>query len=163
VTVSRLDHMTFDRELRPPLGAVLVRKGLLTKERLDEALGERAQTGELLGQVLLRRGWIFEDELARVLAEQHDLEFLNLRSVGVDRRLLGLIPAEAGQRLRAIPVRVLDDGDVLTAVADPNDREGTSELAALAAEKGRSLRLVVAEPSAIAEIWDRFVRGAALA
>src|SRR5207253_5042983 len=102
---------------------------LLTKERLDEALAERAQTGELLGQVLLRSGWIFEDELARVLAEQHDLEFLNLRSVGVDRRLLTLIPAEAGQRLRAVPVRIVDDGTVLTAVADPNDRDGMDELA----------------------------------
>src|SRR2546423_14538534 len=97
--MSRLDHMTFDREVRPPLGALLLRKGLLTKERLDEALAERAQTGELLGQVLLRRGWIFEDELARVLAEQHDLEFLNLRSVGVDRRPPPLLPADARRRL----------------------------------------------------------------
>jgi type IV pilus assembly protein PilB len=160
--MSRLDHMTFDREVRAPLGALLLRKGLLTKERLDEALAERAQTGELLGQVLLLRGWIFEDELARVLAEQHDLEFLNLRSVGVDRRLLPLIPADAGRRLRAVPVRVVEGGDVLTAVADPNDRDGMAELAAIASERGRALRLVVAEPSAIDEIWERFVRGVAL-
>src|SRR5438034_5034991 len=159
----RLDHTYFDRELRPPLGALLVAKGLLSKEQLDEALSERAKTGELLGQVLLRRSWIFEDELARVLAEQHDLEFLNLRSVGVDRRLLPLIPAEAGQRLRVVPVRHLEDGDILTAVADPNDRDGMAELAGLVAKKGRGLRLVVAEPSAIEEIWQRFTRGAALA
>ena len=155
--------MTFDRELRPPLGALLVRKGLLTKEQLDEALAERAETGELLGQVLLRHAWIFEDELARVLAEQHDLEFLNLRSVGVDRRLLTLIPAEAGQRLRAVPVRIVDDGSVLTAVADPNDRDGMDELVRLVSQKARSIRLVVAEPSAIDEIWQRFTRGATLA
>src|SRR5213080_757411 len=110
---------------------------LLTKERLDEALAERAQTGELLGQVLLRHGWIFEDELARALAEQHDLEFLNLRSVGVDRRLLPLIPADAGRRLRAVPVRVVEGGDVLTAIADPNDRDGMAELSAIASERGR--------------------------
>jgi|SRR5437763_16951326 len=160
--MSRLDHMTFDRELRPPLGALLVRKGLLTKEQLDEALAERAETGELLGQVLLRHAWIFEDELARVLAEQHDLEFLNLRSVGVDRRLLPLIPAEDGRRLLAVPVRVVEGGDVLTAIADPNDRDGMAELAAIASKKSRSLRLAVAEPSAIDEIWERFVRGVAL-
>jgi len=154
--------MTFDRELRPPLGALLVRKGLLTKEQLDEALAERAETGELLGQVLLRHAWIFEDELARVLAEQHDLEFLNLRSVGVDRRLLPLIPAEDGRRLLAVPVRVVEGGDVLTAIADPNDRDGMAELAAIASKKSRSLRLAVAEPSAIDEIWERFVRGVAL-
>src|SRR2546423_12300354 len=124
-----MQHTHFDREFRPQLGALLVRKGLLTKERLDEALSERAQTGELLGQVLLRRGWIFEDELARVLAEQHDLEFLNLRSVGVDRRLLPLIPAEAGQRLPAVPVRQLEDGQILTAVADPHAPAGTAALA----------------------------------
>jgi general secretion pathway protein E/type IV pilus assembly protein PilB len=64
----RLDHAPLHRGLRPQLGALLVQKGLLSKECLDEALAERAQTGELLGQVLLRHGWIFEDELARVLA-----------------------------------------------------------------------------------------------
>src|SRR5947207_13292953 len=149
--MSRLDHMTFDREPLPPLGALLVRKGRLTKEQLDEALAERAETGELLGQVLLRHAWIFEDELARVLAEQHDLEFLNLRSVGVDRRLLPLIPAEDGRRLLAVPVRVVEGGDVLTAIADPNDRDGMAELAAIASKKSRSLRLAVAEPSAIDE------------
>ena len=158
----RLDHMHFDRELRPPLGALLVRKGLLTKEQLDDALAERAHTGELLGQVLLRQGRIFEDELARVLAEQHDLEFLNLRSVGVDRRLLPLIPAEVGRRLRVVPVRLVQGGDVLTAVADPNDSDGMNELAALVAAKARSARLAVAQPSAIDEIWDRFERGVAL-
>src|SRR5438094_75329 len=128
----RLDHTHFDRELRPPLGSMLVRKGLITKEQL-------------------------EDALARVLAEQHELEFLNLRSVGVDRRLLSLIPADAGLRLRAVPVRHVD-GDVLTAVADPNDRDGMAELAQLVAQRARSLRLVVAEPSAIAEIWQPFTR-----
>ncbi|HEX6699692.1 MAG TPA: hypothetical protein VF101_03095 [Gaiellaceae bacterium] len=159
----RLDHAHFDRELRPPLGAMLVQKGLIAREQLDDALSERSRTGELLGQVLLRHGWIFEDELARVLAEQHDLEFLNIRSVGVDRRLLSLIPAEDGRRLRAVPVRVVEGGDVLTAVADPNDREGMAELANLAAEKARRPRLVVAEASAIDEIWHRFTSGAAVA
>jgi len=52
---------------------------------------------------------------------------------------------------------------VLTAVADPNDRDGMAELAAIATEKARALRLVVAEASAIDEIWERFERGVAVA
>jgi hypothetical protein len=158
----RLDHAPLHRGLRPQLGALLVQKGLLSKECLDEALAERAHTGELLGQVLLRHGWIFDDELARVLAEQHDLDFLNIRSVGVDERLLPLIPADAGRRLRAVPVRMVGSGELLAAVADPNDRDGMAELAAIASEKARGLRLVVAGASAIDEIWERFVRGVAL-
>ena len=62
-----------------------------------------------------------------------------------------------------MPVRHVDGGDILTAVADPNDRDGMTELTALVAQKARSLRLVVAEPSAIAEIWQRFTQGSAVA
>ena len=51
---ARLDHTFFDNEPRSHLGAMLLRKGLITNDELDRALEEKQQ-GELLGEALVIR------------------------------------------------------------------------------------------------------------
>src|ERR671926_86467 len=65
---ARLDHQFFENEPRSPLGALLLRKGLVTNEELDRAL-EQKEPGELLGEALVRLRIAFEHDIARVLAE----------------------------------------------------------------------------------------------
>ena len=52
----RLDHNYFEHEVRPMLGSILVQKGWVSHERLDEALAEVKVTGMRLGETLLARG-----------------------------------------------------------------------------------------------------------
>ena len=54
-----------------PLGDHLVAGGHLTSAELEQALAEQRQSGRLLGQVLVRRGYIRGPALALALAEQH--------------------------------------------------------------------------------------------
>lgn len=105
---------------RPRLGDLLLRKGLITQDRLTEALVESRSSGELLGRVLIRRGEIFEDELARSLAEQLDLPYVNLHVLGVDGGVARLMPVDEGRRAAAIPVGTVG-GRVRVAFADPSD------------------------------------------
>src|SRR5258705_1583644 len=78
VTPLRLDHNYFEHEVRPMLGSILVQKGWVSHERLDEALAEVKFTGMRLGETLLARGWPFEPELASALAEQAGLRYSEL-------------------------------------------------------------------------------------
>ena len=55
--------------------------------------------------MLIRKGWVFESELARVLAEQWSIPYVNLASLGVDRSCLPLMSPELGRRCAAVPVR----------------------------------------------------------
>jgi len=52
-----------------PLGRSLVEAGLLEPARLDEALTEQASTGEFLGELIVRRGWVQPEQIASVLAD----------------------------------------------------------------------------------------------
>ena len=70
---------------RLQLGALLVEKGLITEAQLSEALVERRLNGGFLGETLVRLGFVFEDELARTLAEQAGVPFVNLEANPVDR------------------------------------------------------------------------------
>ena len=135
----------------PPvrLGDLMVSKGFITVDQLSKALVESRETGELVGRVLLRHRWVFEDELARALAEQWKLPYVRLASVGVDQQVMRLLPREVGARFAAVPVRFVDQS-VQVAFADPSDPE------ALAAVRDHlpSIVLAVAEFSDIRMLWQ---------
>jgi hypothetical protein len=138
----------FDPPVR--LGDLMVSKGFISVDQLSEALVESKERGELVGRVLLRRRWVFEDELARALAEQWQLPYVRLSSVGVDSGVMRLLPRDVGMRFAAVPVRFTDDG-VLVAFADPSD---PGALAAVR-EHLPSIKLAVAEFSDIRMLWQR--------
>jgi type IV pilus assembly protein PilB len=149
----RLDHSYFENEVRPMLGAILVQKGWITHQRLDSALEEVRVTGMRLGETLLRRGWLFEPELAAALAEQAGLRYVDLVRHPLDPRAAALLPLEVVRRMFVIPVRVMEDGRVQVAVADPAD----VDLEGLERMLGRGVELVVGERTAIQDAW-RFTR-----
>jgi hypothetical protein len=147
---ARLDHSFFDNEPRSHLGALLLRKGLVTNAELDRALEER-QTGELLGEALVRLRICFEDDIARVLAEQANVEFVDIGVTSVDYRAVELLPREQAELLRAIPLRLHPDGTVSVAVADPTDETLLPKLKlALGAYE---VRLLVTMQSALRAAW----------
>jgi hypothetical protein len=59
---------------RPLLGAVLVAQGAVEGGALDQALRAQQQTGERLGEFLVRLGLICRPELDRAVAHQAQLQ-----------------------------------------------------------------------------------------
>jgi hypothetical protein len=56
---------------RRPLGALLIEAGIASEDEIQDALDECIRTRERLAEVVLRRGWISERKLARLLADQN--------------------------------------------------------------------------------------------
>ena len=94
--LPRLDHSFFDDELRPHLGAVLLKSRLLKPEQLDDALSQQAGSGQRLGEILIERGWLFPQDLARGLALQHGIDYVNIQHVSVDLRAAACLDHEIG-------------------------------------------------------------------
>jgi hypothetical protein len=57
-----------------PLGEMLVERGLLTPEELDEVLALQKESGRKLGEIIVDRGYISGPTLALTLAEQWGVE-----------------------------------------------------------------------------------------
>jgi hypothetical protein len=138
------------------LGSILVQKGWITHERLDEALGEVKVTGMRLGETLLARGWLYEPELAAALAEQAGLRYVDLVRHPLDPLAARLLPLEVARRMFVVPVRFLDSGRMEVAVADPAD----VDVEVLERVLGRGVDLVVGERSAIQDAWRYSPSGA---
>jgi hypothetical protein len=65
-----------------PLGELLVEKSLVTEDELELALTEQADTGRLLGAILVERGYVSGPALAVALAEQYGVELDTERGFG---------------------------------------------------------------------------------
>ena len=106
---------------RVPLGRLLVEAGLLTDAQVEDALFEGGQTGERLGEIAVRRGMLSEEDLAKTLAEQWSLSYVDRASIFFDAGALARLSREDAQRLEAMPTRV-QDGRVVVAVAEPTEQ-----------------------------------------
>src|SRR3954462_14552322 len=116
------------QQSRVRLGTMLVRAGLLTAEQLEEALAEKAETGKRLGEIVVDRGWVPSADLARALAEQHHVEFVDVLKVEIEDAAASLLPERLARRYRAVPVRFMGEDKVLVAVADPTDVLASDDL-----------------------------------
>ncbi len=106
---------------RVPLGQLLVAEGFISDVQLHQALHVGSQTGERLGEVVVRQGLASEEDIARLLAEQWDLSYVDRASIWFDANALARLSREDAQRLEAMPTRV-QDGRVVVAVAEPTEQ-----------------------------------------
>ena len=99
----------------PALGALLLRDGALSVEQLEQALQDKETSGKRLGEILVDNGFVTPTQVSRVLAEQHELPFVDLVRETIDMGAAGLLGETLARRYCAIPVRFLEDGAVLVA------------------------------------------------
>ena len=128
----------------PALGALLLRDGALTVEQLEAALREKETSSKRLGEILVDSGFVTPTQISRVLAEQHELPFIDLTREAVDPGAAGLLPESVARRYGAIPVAFQADGSVLVAVSDPTDVVAADDLRFTL---GAAVRVGVASPS----------------
>ena len=131
-----------------PLGTLIFRAGLLPAETIENALEEGVKTGRRLGEILIERGLLQEEDLTRLLAGQKGLPFVNLRSEPIDSEATRLLSEDQARLFSALPIR-FEEGLPLVAVADPtNDVLNRNIREAL----GQDVRFVVAGRTELNEV-----------
>ena len=100
------------------LGALLIERGLASPQQVNDALAESTRTGERVGEVMVRRGWASEEDVARMLSVQSGFPFRELGSLSVEPSARDTLPSAEARRLEAC---VIDfDGEIpIVVVADP--------------------------------------------
>lgn len=104
--------------MRKRLGELLVEANLITKEQLEKALAQQRRTGERLGKVLVREGFVKEQDIINVLEFQLGISQVSLPPGSCNRELAKLLPETLARRHQAVPVR-LEGNRLVVAMADP--------------------------------------------
>ena len=97
---------------------MLIAEGLLTKEKLDNAIREQRKSGGRLGSVLKSLGYVTDQDIIMVLGKQMGIQHQVLSSVAIEEDAVKLVPETLARRHQTIPLFVKDK--VLTvAMVDP--------------------------------------------
>jgi type IV pilus assembly protein PilB len=119
------------------LGERLLESGLIRERQLAQALQAQQSTGEQLGRLLVRLGYLKDDDLLRLLCEDAGIEFSTLEGVEPENAALDAVP-EALARAHTILPLAVSDGRITVALPDPFDLSTIG-----AAERSSGLRLTV--------------------
>jgi hypothetical protein len=139
-----------------PLGTLIFRAGLLPAETIENALEEGVKTGRRLGEILVERNLIKEEDLTRLLAGQKGLPFVSLRERTIEPEAARLLAEDQARLFTALPIG-FEEGVPVVAVADPtNDVLNRNIREAL----GQEARFVVVARSELNDVIGEVFSGA---
>lgn len=127
------------------IGSILMEWGALSSEQLPVVLDELGTGKTRFGEICIRLGLIGEEALARALAVQFNLDYVDLKDHRIDEELLNALPADIVQKFRFVPLELTAEY-LAVAVSDPTDVVRIDELELLL---DRRLVIRVAAESAL--------------
>jgi len=99
---------------------ILLDKGLLAPEQMDEAIALQKAEGLRLDRAIIQLGFLTELQLLQVMAEQLHLPLVNLAEVTIDPQTLRALPAKIVYRKRLVPIS-RENGNLNVATSDAFD------------------------------------------
>jgi len=135
---------------RLTLGAQLIAAGLVTGEQVEVALVEQRRTGQRLGEILVTQDVLFEEDLARTLAEISGMPYQDLNLDPPDPTVFAALPEAFCRRRTVLPVR-LTNGALVIAITDPRDIQTLDDLRTLVTGP---IRPVVAAPGPLRQALE---------
>jgi type IV pilus assembly protein PilB len=107
-------------DFKARLGDMLVEKGLLKEDDLKKALAEQKVTGQRLGELLVERGVITSEEINYALASQMGTEAVNIFKYIIEPQILNLVNEADARQFKTMPL--FKSGDTLyVATINPNN------------------------------------------
>jgi type IV pilus assembly protein PilB len=136
---------------RAQLGTLLLERGLVSPDQLDDARAEQGRTGRPLGRLLLERQALSEADLAQVVAEAAGIDYVDLEEYALDPTATGLISDVMARRYTALPVSWEGD-DLVVAMADPSNVVAIDDIRSITRA---DVKVVVSTPTCITSAIDR--------
>ncbi|MGZ4821567.1 MAG: type IV-A pilus assembly ATPase PilB [Terriglobales bacterium] len=102
------------------LGDLLVKEKVITLEQLDQALKVQKDSGTRLGSILVKLGYLSDEDVTNFLSRQYGVPAINLTFFEIDPTVVKLIPYETAKRYQILPLSRV--GASLTiAMVDPTN------------------------------------------
>lgn len=112
-----LEHSEKDPKDNFRLGDILLAKGMITAPQIEEGLKLQEETGRKLGQIIVDRGWVSEQDILKALSEQLSIPYIKLRAGLYDPDVVVLLDKSIASRLKVLPLFKIR-GNVFLATAD---------------------------------------------
>jgi type IV pilus assembly protein PilB len=109
------------------IGELLLEYKIVGAEQLAEAMTDQKKTGERLGSVLIRKGFVTVEDLEYLLSRQHSVPAINLQKYCPTKDVVELVPEKFMKKNFVLPLEV-HDKQLTVAMANPHDYRVIDEL-----------------------------------
>jgi type IV pilus assembly protein PilB len=116
------------------LGRVLIKMGILTREKVHECLKIQKQRTEpvSIGKIFLELGLVDEEQLRVALAAQRGMEYVDLNEINITPEVVAKVPAQMAKTYHIVPIEYKQKENELTVVLDnPENFRATDDLSTL--------------------------------
>lgn len=100
------------------IGNLLVRSGVITQEQLEHALSVQAKAGGLIGQILVKNGYLDKKALFEFLQKQMGVDFVDVENIQIDEEVLQLVSSSIAKMHNLIPIEKSNNA-LKVAMSDP--------------------------------------------
>ncbi|TAJ18475.1 MAG: type II secretion system protein GspE [Planctomycetota bacterium] len=109
------------------LGQRLLEQGLVSRAQLDVALSEQRRAHRPLGEILTGLGFVDDEAITRIVAEDLGFEFLRAEDVRPDPLVLSGLDPDFVRETRSFPY-ALDGGELCVLMVEPDDPRRVAEV-----------------------------------
>ncbi|MFH0753328.1 MAG: hypothetical protein V2A70_02035 [Candidatus Omnitrophota bacterium] len=97
--------MRFDRVSNKHLGELLVERGVINRQQLEEGLEyQKSNKGLLFGEALIKLGHASEEDIAQAMTCQYGFPYLPLSNYEIDAEVLTSVPVSICEQFCLIPI-----------------------------------------------------------
>jgi len=134
------------------IGELLLDKGFISPQHLEEALREQTLSGKRLGEILVEKDYVSEEQLIDTISERLSIPRVVLSSMVIDPQIVQRVSVELARRYALIPI--FEIGNTLTlAMADPLNIIAIDEIKY---RTGRNIKRAVASLREITDAIDQY-------
>lgn len=140
------------------LGRILIKMGLLTREKVHEGLVlQKERGGKIkLGQIFIEMNLIKPKDLRIALAGQRGMEYVEIEGLDISNSVIETVPAQMARTYRIIPIQHDKSRNRLTVVMEsPDNFRAIDDLNTL---MGFAVDAKVADEDAITAALDKYYK-----
>ncbi len=136
----------------PSFEKILIQRGVISAEQLDEANRLAAEKGDKLPDCLIRLGYATGEEVMMAAAQEHGLQYVDLKEVAIPTHVIELVPESVARENVILPMDE-DDDSLQVIVSDPLDLETFDKLRFIL---NRKIEIALAPRDQISEAINRY-------
>jgi len=96
--------MPLRKILNKQLGELLIERGIINDQQLTKALAIQKDKGGLIGEILVELGYVKEEDIAQSLTAQYGFPYLPLSNYDINSEIVNIVPGRVARQYLLVPI-----------------------------------------------------------
>ena len=146
--------MSIRKILNKQLGELLIERGIINDEQLVRALTLQKDKGGLIGEILVELGFVKEEDIAQSLTAQYGFPYLPLSNYDINSEIVNIVPGRVARQYLLVPIDKIGNNLTL-AMSNPLNVQAIEDVELLS---GCSVQTFVSTSSDVKKAIEKYYK-----